>query len=441
MFKEAIGDLAKIVTMPIRVSAAIALTSWFFLLLPPERLGLAASDLEAIRPWRGCVWGTGCLFSLIAIFQIMHASRWWWARRRLRSESRKSLNFHVNDQQSWWYPAKQRDGSYSSQLHVSFHVLNRRDKPVKILAIGLRTPRLPRPTQVYFALPMPGGGLHSAEHPVFPDQGVWGNASIFLKGAVNRIGHPLAISLFAVDDRGVRYNLPKIRLECRTPMPDVRIPMLEKLKGAMGIRSRPAPSEILSWDWTDRYLESPHRKLAILVLDEERRNYRVRGRREGKLGSLSVGVQHEPNLGWTTSGQVPPLIWPAGEAEPLKSDNLERIMRYHAALGDVDKIDLEEMLTHYLHRASPYAEIAYGIFFCLHRLGRTTDAISVARRNLRGDKVYGFSNLICALAAFVSREHSGWTAEQIDVVTSQFDGDGGIEFNLIEKLNLARLQK
>jgi hypothetical protein len=47
------------------------------------------------------------------------------------------------------------------------------------------------------------------------------------------------------------------------------------------------------------------------------------------------------------------------------------------------------------------------VFFALHSIGKTIDAVTIARRFLAGDKVYAYSSLLGTLSAIISREHYG----------------------------------
>jgi hypothetical protein len=95
----------------------------------------------------------------------------------------------------------------------------------------------------------------------------------------------------------------------------------------------------------------------------------------------------------------------------------------------------------HLHKASPYAEVAYFIFLALHRMGRTVDALHAARANLVGDKVYGYSNLLGTLSGVVSHEHFDIDAGLYSQIQEALTGDSEYNFRLIEKITLARLQQ
>lgn len=116
------------------------------------------------------------------------------------------------------------------------------------------------------------------------------------------------------------------------------------------------------------------------------------------------------------------------------------MIRLHAARSDDGKRELEDYLLSHLDRRSTYANVAYFIFLGLHRMGRTVDAVTVAQAQLAGDKVFGYSNLLGVLAALVSREHFDIDPALYRPLTNLLADDPEHNFQLMEKMNLARLQ-
>jgi hypothetical protein len=201
---------------------------------------------------------------------------------------------------------------------------------------------------------------------------------------------------------------------------------------------RPRPNDALppppEWQHDGRY------ETVDLILTEERRHYAANGRERGGFGSLNVTLQSEPNSGWTEAGKVPSLLWDEDKAKKIESSNAERIIKLHTEFTAVERAALEQYLLSHLHKGSPYADIAYFIFFVLHRLGLTIAALQAARSHLSGDKVFGYSNVLGLLSAIISREHFTIDAAVFPQILQVLAGESEHNFRLIEKINLARVQ-
>jgi hypothetical protein len=60
---------------------------------------------------------------------------------------------------------------------------------------------------------------------------------------------------------------------------------------------------------------------------------------------------------------------------------------------------------------------------------------------LAGDKVYGYSNVLGTLSALVSREHFDIDPALYPELLAALEGDTEYNFNLPEKINLARIHQ
>jgi|GEM_PF-3132751 len=177
-----------------------------------------------------------------------------------------------------------------------------------------------------------------------------------------------------------------------------------------------------------------------LVLAEEKRAYAAKGRRSGGLGSMNIGTQSEPNLGWTQQGQVKKILFDESDPNVIGSPNATLLIRLYSTLDKETKSTFVTYLLGNLHKQGNYTEIAYFIFFTLYRIGEIESALQAARRNLSGDTQYGYSNVLCTLSMVVSREYLEIDTRTYEAIKLILTGDTEHDFNLKEKINLALLK-
>jgi hypothetical protein len=288
---------------------------------------------------------------------------------------------------------------------------------------------------------MQGSPYHDPNNPILPDQPVWASAHFMAKGQLAFQGDALRVAIELRDDRGEKYRSSRIKVmsQDQKEAPSIARRVMRLWRDEQGPKRLQLDG--LDWDWSDQDPTASLKEPLELILAEEQRHYAAKGRREGKLGSLSTGLQSAPNLGWTKVGDVPELLWPKGQGEPVKSPTVDRILRLHEHADVAIRRAVEERLMTYLHRASPFNNVAYAIFLALHRLGRTRDALLKANNDLRGAPAFAHSNLLGCLAAVVSREHESLSLAQIDELRTCFPENEDTEFQLREKLTLARVLK
>ena len=292
-------------------------------------------------------------------------------------------------------------------------------------------------------LPKAGSPYHSTSHAVPPHDTVTASLQIMVRGAIAQQGHPVRATLGITDQYGEEYRLKRIVIpthDARLPKKPLAARIASTLRALPGLRPTAVPAPDVLQIRPPEWLHQGKFEQVDLILNEEKRNYLACGRQRGGLGSLNVGLQSEPNSGWTTVGNAPTLLWDKAAAKPIESPNLTRLVKIHAASGDPEREELENYLVSHLRKGSPCADVGYLIFLALHRMGRTIDALRAARSYLSGDKDYAYSNLLGTLSALVSREHFAIDAALYPQILEALTGDTEPNFRLNEKINLARIQ-
>lgn len=434
---------AAILKLPGVRLAALAIAFWAVLLVPVELTDrvIPASDFaEFRRSWGPWLFVGAVALSFLAIaagvIRIIAFIRDW----RNTGDRKRSLVIEPSKTENWWHWSKQTDGSETSQISFKLHVLNRSARPVKIIDVELLKPRGLTSLQSHFMLPLSGSPYVDNRHPAIPNDGVWGVGSVIVKGKLAQVGRPTTVAVQIVDDAGIRYRVALSLRPHDLPLPRRPFSSLWR-KGGWKLGAASPCEEAASFQWEKHPSDPVVSDQIDLILREEQRVYAARGRKQGKLGSLNTGVQSDPSSGWTKAGEIPALLWPKGEADPVGSQNVDRLVRLHGKLDEAGQSEMVEQLLHYLHRGSPFASVSYAIFLALHRAGKTLAGLDKAQGDLRGDKVLGYSNLIATLSAIVSKEHDELPLSLVEEIRKRFGDSDRVEFQLVEKLDRAKLLK
>lgn len=434
--------LSALRSLPHWVLVGLALAGYAILFVP----SFGGIDIEPFRrQWGSWLWVESITFTILAGARIVETAIEFYRKDRAEKLGRRALRFVPLQRQNWWHLAKQQDDSFISQIHVDIQASNLSDHPVQIVKV-----RLIRPSaQLVHAeamLPATGSPYHSHRHPIPPRGTVQASLHIMARGRLARQGKSIRISIGVTDQYGEEYKLKNLTIATHDKVPEGRtllqrwrhwrswVMQLFRLK-PMAVASAATP---MPWTFEPGH---DYLNLSQSILDEERRNYAARGRRTGQLGSLNVGLQSEPNNGWTQEGKVPELLWPKGKATSISSQNLDRLVTIHAGLNRNGKKNLERYLLTQLSKESPYADVGYFIFIALHRMGRSVDALKTACNHLAGDKVFGYSNILGVLSTLLSHEHADLSDKLLLAFPNILDGDPEPDFRVRQKLNLARLER
>jgi hypothetical protein len=439
----AIGPfLSALRALPVWALAGLALAG-YAVLFAPAFGGVDAATFRA--QWGVVIWIEALAFSMLTVARALEVSVTSYLSHRKAAHARRALRLVPRHQQCWWHLAKQRDDSFVSQISLDVEAANLTDRPVRIVKARLIRPRM-KGELIHgeVMLPKAGSPYHSHKHAVPPHDTVTASLHIMVRGAITAQGKPIRATIGIIDHFGDEYRLKRILIPTHDP-PLPRLPFFARL--ASRLKQLPGLPSATRQKLNDAFVQPPEWQHlgqfdeVDLILNEERRNYAACGRIRGGLGSLNVGLQSEPNFGWTTVGSAPALLWDKAQAKPVESQNALRLIRLHDALDSAGKDHLERYLLSHLDKRSPFADVGYFLFLALHRMGRTVDALQAARLRLAGDKVDGYSNLLGTLSAIVSHEHFDIDPALYPRISEVLAGDPEYNFRLSDKITLARLQQ
>jgi len=155
------------------------------------------------------------------------------------------------------------------------------------------------------------------------------------------------------------------------------------------------------------------------------------------LGSFNITLQ---SRGWVSRGKVPRLVSDQSDPNSIKSKNADILLRLYTTLNPEDKKNMKEYLLKNLSRSSEYYDVAYLIIFVLSKIGATVLALKIARNNLKGDARHGFSNMLAMLSQIISYDYACFDEDTYIQIESAMQGESEHNFNLFEKVNIAKLK-
>ncbi|MGH6923881.1 MAG: hypothetical protein ACRED5_09100, partial [Propylenella sp.] len=260
------------------------------------------------QEWGVWIWAATITFSVLALVRLAQNAVEVVQKRHDARAARRPLRIVPLDQRHWWHLAKQRDDTFISQFSLDCQASNTGDQPIQIVKVRLIRPRA-KVVRANALLPMRGSSYHSAYHPIPPHDSLVASVDIQARGRLGSPGKPIRVTVGLTDQLGEEYRLKSITVPSRDK-PESKPRLLERIRslrdGAFVLagakRDEPVPGNLIKWEF-DSDAESI--QVCQSILDEEKRSYAARGRSRGMLGSLNVGLQSEPNAGWSKEGEIP----------------------------------------------------------------------------------------------------------------------------------------
>jgi hypothetical protein len=189
-------------------------------------------------------------------------------------------------------------------------------------------------------------------------------------------------------------------------------------------------------------------EILVSALRSEVEAYRVNGRSNGGLGTLAFthgGRTYNgiPTMWRTVGAPSPRLIAPDPQTTRITSHNADSIVHLFASAYNSDRGRFAELLCSFLDRDGEFATVGYLLVYSAQQVGLLRQAFDTAWDRLRGDRAYGFSEVLRMLSGLVRFSHHALSIEdlrRVETLTATFDDDNFQLPVLIAEARLANQQ-
>lgn len=202
------------------------------------------------------------------------------------------------------------------------------------------------------------------------------------------------------------------------------------------IKVNAVKQEKLAVENSSKITNETERKL-VSVLKNEIQQYKVRGRREGGLGTVDWP---RGTIEWTQAGSTIQFLFQTSSEEHVRSEHATALLNlYKNASKGKKKIFIQALLDR-IDRKSEYRDVAYLIIFVLFLCGFLKEGLVVAKKDLLNDKAHGFSDmlrLIDLLLAFRYQEFDDKALNEIEKLVFSVQEH---PFRIKERVNAVRVK-
>lgn len=353
----------------------------------------------------------------LKILESVGSGVWKFLTRGRPVVPRKTLRLVPNAHGCWWHLGSSGDQP-AMQVVGHWYATNVTDRPVLVLAASLLRPRVAghvatqdRRRGVFGGYPIPPHGTADL------------SAHFWVKPPVQEDGKDFDARVEFIDQYGNKHRTKKVRFACHprtTP------------------KKQEPPKELVY------SISDPLLKKIVSVLKAEVDRYRGCGRTVGGMGSVqtTVGGQTYRGVGsdWREADsprQQEVLEQPTLGA--VHSENADALLSIYNVLGSQEERErFKTALLDRLSRDGEYACIGYFIGLVLFRTGHLSDAVSRAKRDLFGDREFGFSNLLWLVDGLLKFEHSAFSDDPLDAIERVVHGVDEHLFRIPQRIAAVR---
>ncbi|PJA41154.1 hypothetical protein CO179_00500 [candidate division WWE3 bacterium CG_4_9_14_3_um_filter_39_7] len=185
-------------------------------------------------------------------------------------------------------------------------------------------------------------------------------------------------------------------------------------------------------------IESPLEKTVVAVLKDEIEQYKVRGRREGQLGSVEW---QRGTIEWHTKGETMKFLNKSSSRTLVQSSNSNALVRLYEKSDENDKNTIVEALTMRLNKETEYSDVGYMIFLTLFELGFLEKGLSTALIKLSNDKKHGFSDTLRLLDLLLAFRYEEFDEEDLDITEKIAFSTEEDTFQIKQRVNAIRIMR
>lgn len=242
---------------------------------------------------------------------------------------------------------------------------------------------------------------------------------------------------FQIDQKFVKDKKTVIKAKIDLQDPTGKIHKIDSVMIYPSRSNEPVKAERLEIEDSSK-IKSKIIKQVVAVLKNEIQQYKVRGRREGRLGTVE---------------------WPRGTMEYREVDSKIQFLYENSSKGNVSSEHLESLLNLYrkfsnharkltvksllsrIDKRSEYRDVGYFIIFCLFEMGHLKVGLNRALQNLEGDRSNGFGDVLRIIDILLTYRYEEFQEPELTVIENFISSTKEQSFSIRERINAIRIRR
>lgn len=245
-------------------------------------------------------------------------------------------------------------------------------------------------------------------------------------------------TIFHIDTKYIKHDADTLRLNVEFEDPfgkrfSKRNIVVKHVKTAQSVRKTKPQTEDIS------KIKDKAERQVVSVLKNELEQYRVLGRKEGRLGSVNWP---KGSLEWRDNGKPIEFVFHHSNRTNVTSEHVVAITKLYNRLHNKKKKALMKALLERINRKSEYRDSGYLILFTLFELGALDKGLVRAFNSLRGDSAYGYSDVLHMLDMLLAFRYDEFKDSDLiaieEIASASKDNN---MFSILQRVNAIRVKR
>lgn len=176
----------------------------------------------------------------------------------------------------------------------------------------------------------------------------------------------------------------------------------------------------------------------VAILKNEVQQYKFRGRKEGRLGTVDWP---RGTIEYHDADKSIQYLFGNSSKTNVTSEHAEAMLKLHQKSSNVGRRVIVKSLTKRIDRKSEYCNVGYFIILCLFELGGLKEGLESAKVKLNGDKANGFSDVLRILDILLAFRYDEFKEADLELIEGLAYSTKESSFSIKERINAIRVKR
>lgn len=344
--------------------------------------------------------------------------KWLYSKLPFRIVWRKAIPKLGIIESSWrehtWELAKQREIEIVA-IHTHWQVTN--TLPYNITALN-----------VFITKPVKIKGHALIKHH---ESDIWGSYSI-PHGYTTEVG-----ASFVLDKKHIKTSQDIIKVNIEFQDSIGHIHKVDKVNIHPFIKNLDVKKDILRTEDPSK-LTNKLEKEVVAVLKNEVQQYKARGRREGRLGTVEWP---KGAIEWRDVDAKIKFLFENSNKSNVSSEHIDALVSLYDSASASGKKSILAAVLKRIEKKNEYRDIGYLIIFFLFEINQLEKGLEVALKKLLGDKANAFGDVLRILDFLLAFRYDEFDNPELDAIESFVYSTKEHPFQIKERINAIKVRK
>ncbi|MBN1263462.1 MAG: hypothetical protein JW991_03855 [Candidatus Pacebacteria bacterium] len=178
-------------------------------------------------------------------------------------------------------------------------------------------------------------------------------------------------------------------------------------------------------------------KQVVAVLKNEVEQYRARGRKEGRLGTVEWP---RGSIEWRGADEKIKYLYENSNKGNVTSEHVSALLTLYSSLSKTNKDKIINALVKRIDKKTEYRDIGYLIIFFLFEVKRLKIGLDATLKKLKGDKANAFGDVLRMLDFLLAFRYEEFERPELDEIEAFVYSTEEHSFKIKERINAIRVK-